>query len=355
MDFSDQNIPQLLQYSLPVRFQDMSPSDFEDFIAMVFSDLGYKVEQTNYSGDFGADLLVHKKGRKLAVQIKRYAENNKVSVGDVNQVIGSQSYYKCDGCLVVSTSAFTNPALKLMQEAEVEFWDWDKLQKILCDQYLGGMDVYSFSGGKNQMPLEDTTEFVISEVKHRQEMNRIGSCTLVFAEMTNSGPNAFYNYELPIFISKKNSQVTACYWYEGYFVGGTVYSGSTVELAFIFRSEQVEKIGIGDRFIFNFSRDSGELETHDVKVDRGAIKACYVATMCYGVDSWQYRELIKMRDQHLVRSKIGRSLVDSYYQHAMGLVKLGENCKGIRVVLGFGVAVGAIWAWTINRIGVRNT
>jgi len=58
MEFSEVDIQEVLKHSLPKRFQDISPTDFEGFIAQLFSDLGFDVEQTPYSGDFGADLIV---------------------------------------------------------------------------------------------------------------------------------------------------------------------------------------------------------------------------------------------------------------------------------------------------------
>ena len=131
MDFSKINIQDILKYSLPKRFQDMSPTDFEDFVAQLFSDLGYTVEQTSYSGDFGADLIAAKPGKRIVVQVKRYANANKVGVKDVNQVIGAKDYYKCDASMIITTSDFTNPAMKLIAETHVEKWNWNDLQTII--------------------------------------------------------------------------------------------------------------------------------------------------------------------------------------------------------------------------------
>ena len=41
---------------------------FEHRLALLFDRLGYRVEDTPYSGDFGADLVVGKDGKRIAVQ-----------------------------------------------------------------------------------------------------------------------------------------------------------------------------------------------------------------------------------------------------------------------------------------------
>ena len=60
MDFSQVDIVKILKKSIDKRFQDFTPQDFEDFIAQLYKDRGYKVEQTSYSGDYGADILIEK-------------------------------------------------------------------------------------------------------------------------------------------------------------------------------------------------------------------------------------------------------------------------------------------------------
>lgn len=49
----------------------MDGHTFETFLGTLFRRLGYRVEQTRYRGDYGADLVVAKGGVKTAVQAKR--------------------------------------------------------------------------------------------------------------------------------------------------------------------------------------------------------------------------------------------------------------------------------------------
>ena len=95
MDFSNVNIQGILFSAISNRFSDFSPYDFEDFIAQLFKDKGFDVEGTNYSGDYGADVITSKDGIRTAIQVKRYAKTNKVGVKDINQIIGGKEYHKC--------------------------------------------------------------------------------------------------------------------------------------------------------------------------------------------------------------------------------------------------------------------
>lgn len=50
----------------------MTGAEFENFMANVFVQKGYPVQQTPGSGDQGVDLLLTIDDRKVAVQLKRY-------------------------------------------------------------------------------------------------------------------------------------------------------------------------------------------------------------------------------------------------------------------------------------------
>lgn len=321
MDFSKTNIQEILKYSLPKRFQDMSPTDFEDFVAQLLSDLGYKVEQTSYSGDFGADIVAAKSGKRIAVQVKRYANTNNVGVKDVNQVIGAKDYYKCDASMIITTSDFTKPALKLIAESHVEKWNWNDLQKIICDTYLGGKDVYEFFPNLINSSNKDMLKFEVTKIEYNQPMKRIGNCTLIYASLKNSGGNSHITLAIPILITESNKQVEAIYWYEGYFSSGTVYSGASVDLAFMFRSDQVNKVSVGDRVIFNLYQDN-ERKTFDTKVNITSFNGCYIATACCGKNSREYLELTYFRDNCLIKYDYGKKIVRIYYKYGGILITL---------------------------------
>jgi Restriction endonuclease len=235
----------------------MSPYDFEDFIAQLFCDLGHEVQQTSYSGDYGADLIViSPRKKKIAIQIKRYAKDNNVGVNDVNQVIGARDYYKCNSAMIITTSDFTKQAYTLLAKTRVTGKNWDDLQQTICDTYLDGQDIYSYYPDLVSDSGTDAIQFEVTKIEYNRPIKRIGPCTIVYASIRNSGANCDVELAMPILITTNNQQTEATFWCEGYFQSGTIYSGASVDFAFIFRSTQVNKVSIGDRIIQKLTIDN---------------------------------------------------------------------------------------------------
>lgn len=108
----------------------MSGVEFEALLEILFSRLGYSVQTTPTTGDFGADLIaVHRDGRRIAVQAKRYSGN--VGVAAVQEVVAAKQFYRCRSGIVVTNSEFTKAAHKLAAANHVELWDRDTLIKHL--------------------------------------------------------------------------------------------------------------------------------------------------------------------------------------------------------------------------------
>lgn len=49
----------------------MQGKEFEEFLKLLFDDLGYKARVTKASGDYGADLVLNKDGKTIVVQAKK--------------------------------------------------------------------------------------------------------------------------------------------------------------------------------------------------------------------------------------------------------------------------------------------
>lgn len=103
----------------------MSGEQFEDVLAAHFRALGYKVDTTPKSYDYGADLVMKKDGIKYVVQAKRYG--GKVSNSAIQEIVGAKAYYKADKAMVVTNSFFTKSAVNLAEAADVELWDRNDL------------------------------------------------------------------------------------------------------------------------------------------------------------------------------------------------------------------------------------
>ena len=95
----------------------LSGVEFEEFLAGLFRVQGYAAELTPTTADYGADLILSKDGRRIAVQAKRYV--GCVGVSAVQEALSGQAYYQCHTAWVITTGTFTANALVLAQKSGV--------------------------------------------------------------------------------------------------------------------------------------------------------------------------------------------------------------------------------------------
>lgn len=107
----------------------MTGEEFEKFLLVHFEKLGYKVELTPTTNDYGADLILKKDKEKIVVQAKRWA--SKVGIEAVQQIIGAKEYYRADKCIVATNNFFTPNACNLAKSSNVELLDRTKLLEIM--------------------------------------------------------------------------------------------------------------------------------------------------------------------------------------------------------------------------------
>lgn len=105
----------------------LSGTEFEAFLAGLFTNHGYKVELTPSTGDYGADLLLFKAGQRIAVQAKCYTGS--VGVSAVQEALSGMAYYQCQSAWVVTTGNFTANAFELAQASKVRLVDSTELGK----------------------------------------------------------------------------------------------------------------------------------------------------------------------------------------------------------------------------------
>lgn len=130
----------------------MDGKTFEAFLGTLFRRLGYGVEITRSAGDYGADLVVAKGGRRTAVQAKRWSK--RVGVRAIQEAVAAKGYYDCDAALVVANREFTQQARQLARANEVELWDRDGLvRKLLAVRGDAGPPAPGY-----KMPLESLPE-----------------------------------------------------------------------------------------------------------------------------------------------------------------------------------------------------
>lgn len=112
----------------------MDGAEFETITAKYLKKLGFDVEFTSASHDYGADLILRKRNRCVAVQCKRY--QGSIGVKAVQEVIGSMAYYQADFGLVITNSSYTKNAWNLAEANGVALWDREILIKLLSGSSL---------------------------------------------------------------------------------------------------------------------------------------------------------------------------------------------------------------------------
>ena len=107
------------------KIDKMSGEEFEAYLGLLYHRKGYRVRYTPGSTDFGADLLLKKKGVRTVVQAKRY--NNAVGEASVQQALSGKGYYDADQCVVITNSYFTPAAEALAERTGVTLIDREQL------------------------------------------------------------------------------------------------------------------------------------------------------------------------------------------------------------------------------------
>jgi len=96
----------------------MTGHDYEYLVARYLRNNGYtSVKVTKGSGDYGVDVVAHKRGKKYAVQCKHYT--GPVGLSAVQEAVAGKAMYKCDSAMVVTNSTFTNAARDLAKANNV--------------------------------------------------------------------------------------------------------------------------------------------------------------------------------------------------------------------------------------------
>lgn len=106
----------------------IQPRDFELWCAGFLVGCGFEnVSVTQYSGDYGADILAEKDKAKYAVQVKHHSK--RIGQAPIREVLGGLVYYDRDVGMVITNNYFSRSAISLAEKAGVILWDRDVLLK----------------------------------------------------------------------------------------------------------------------------------------------------------------------------------------------------------------------------------
>ncbi len=123
----------------------MHPSEFEEYIANLFSALGYQTRIVGGSGDGGIDIEMSKDGRNHLVQCKKFI-TRKVNPHDVRDFFGAMGDRHINGKgFFVTTNIFTLEAERFAEEKPIELIDGSQLIRLIRDSGL--MDTQKRSAG----------------------------------------------------------------------------------------------------------------------------------------------------------------------------------------------------------------
>lgn len=97
----------------------MSPAGFEFAVADLFRARGYDdMRRVGGSGDLGVDLVGRDPdGLSVIVQCKRYGRDKRVGSPAIQGFIGMAVHHRAERGLVVTTSSYTEPAIRLAAQA----------------------------------------------------------------------------------------------------------------------------------------------------------------------------------------------------------------------------------------------
>lgn len=73
---------------------------FEEYVAQLLQRRGFDTEPTKASCDLGVDIIANCNSQRYAVQVKPYASS--VGRRAVSDAVAGQSFYQCDGAMVIT-------------------------------------------------------------------------------------------------------------------------------------------------------------------------------------------------------------------------------------------------------------
>lgn len=107
----------------------MTGHEFEEFLQKLFEKKGYKVKRLPLSGDQGADLILEKDNKKIALQAKRYT--GIVPNKAIQEIKTAKDYYDCQEAWIVTQSNLTRQAKEVANKVKVKIIDREKLKNLI--------------------------------------------------------------------------------------------------------------------------------------------------------------------------------------------------------------------------------
>ena len=133
----------------------MSGVDFEQRLAVLFRDQGYRVELTPRSGDYGADLIVSNTEVRIIVQAKRSART--IGVKAVQEVASALQFYGGTQAMVITNAQFSPNAYTMAERLKIVLWD----RTILIQQLAMTSATPSLTSLPDDRPIDESWEIAL--------------------------------------------------------------------------------------------------------------------------------------------------------------------------------------------------
>lgn len=108
-----------------------NPHGFEEYIAKIYSYMGYQTEVTKGSNDGGKDIIMTKDGAKYVVEVKLYGNYDKIGREKIQKLHSAQIVEGADYAIFVTTSSFTEPAIEYANNVGMTLVDSLQLTKMI--------------------------------------------------------------------------------------------------------------------------------------------------------------------------------------------------------------------------------
>lgn len=122
---------------LTLLLQQMDPYKFEQFVADLWTRMGWQTDVSTASMDEGVDVIARKQTpyeQTTLIQARRYGPNTTVGSPDIQQYASlDQQYAGVDDVVIVTITDFTGRARDLAERLNVKLSNGDTLAELVVD------------------------------------------------------------------------------------------------------------------------------------------------------------------------------------------------------------------------------
>lgn len=308
-------------------FYHMDPDDFYQLMAELFESNGYRIVKAVKRESSNPDMVIEKEGVSTRVHIFRYPPEQKADVLEVQEVLSTAAQHHTEQSMMVTTSSFTGPAQALNAQSGIFMWDGAVLAEAVEKSYPDPS--FPMFDPPSEMEIESDGLFSlrVSEVSPDQYLPEgQDPVTKVVLELSNdSGRNLRLFLNLPVLIRHDQKQYTARDWMKDSFTSGMIFKDAKVDLIFYFPESQLKELHQDDRILLAVSVPAlSHQKTYSTTL-MPEDNRCFVVTFAFSRNSPSYREAILFRDEVLMRTEKGKKIVEWYYRHSPGWVRILED------------------------------